>query len=83
MKWMEAKALPTVTEHAVAKFLHEGIFTRFGILREIVTDGGTQFTSRFIEDLMEKYKIKYRVTTPYHPQANGQVEGEIRFLRPC
>jgi hypothetical protein len=29
---------------------------------------------------MEKYKIKHRVTTPYHPQANGQVEGTNKIL---
>lgn len=23
---------------------------------------------------MSKYRVKQRVTTPYHPQANGQVE---------
>jgi hypothetical protein len=64
--------LESATEQAVVGFLHEEIFTRFRIPWEIVTDGGTQFTSRLIKDLMDKYKIKHRVTTPYHPQANGQ-----------
>jgi hypothetical protein len=31
---------------------------------------------------MENYNIKHKVTTPYHPQENGQVEGLIRSLRP-
>jgi hypothetical protein len=44
-KWMEEKSLPTATKQAVVEFLHEEIFVRFGIPREIVTDGGTQFTS--------------------------------------
>lgn len=27
-----------------------------------------------IEDLLTRHKIKHRTSTPYHPQANGQVE---------
>jgi transposase InsO family protein len=30
---------------------------------------------------MERYKIKHKVTTPYHPQDNGKVEGKNKFLR--
>jgi transposase InsO family protein len=45
-KWTESKALPRATEQAVADFLYEDIFTRFGVPREIVTDQGTQFTSK-------------------------------------
>jgi transposase InsO family protein len=80
MKWMEAKALLATTEQVVVAFLHGDIFTRFGIPWEIVTDGGTQFTSRLLRDLMEKYRIKHRVTTPYHPQENRQVEGTNKIL---
>jgi hypothetical protein len=39
------KALLTATEQEVVEFLHEEIFVRFEIPREIVTDEGTQFTS--------------------------------------
>ena len=39
---MEAKALPVAIEQAVVGFLHEEIFTRFGIPSEIVTNGGKQ-----------------------------------------
>jgi hypothetical protein len=58
---------PIAIEQEVVGFIHEEIFTIFGIPQEIVTDGGTQFTSRLIKDLMDIYKIKHRVTTPYHP----------------
>ena len=47
-KWIEAKALPRATEQAVEDFLYEDIFTRFGVPREIVTNQGTQFTSKLI-----------------------------------
>lgn len=29
---------------------------------------------------MQKYGVKHRVTSPYHPQANGQVESTNKVL---
>ena len=29
---------------------------------------------------MKKYRIKHRITTPYHPQENGQVESTNKVL---
>ena len=51
-KWIEAKALPRATKQAVVDFLYEDIFTCFGVPREIMTDQGTQFTSKLIQSLM-------------------------------
>eukprot|EP00253_Pinus_taeda_P026779 PITA_26779 len=48
--------------------------------RELVINQGNQFTSRRIEDLITHPKIKHRTSTPYHPQANGQVEVTNRAL---
>eukprot|EP00253_Pinus_taeda_P017066 PITA_17066 len=79
-QWVEAKALPSATENSVAQFLFEDIFTRFCVPREIVTDQGSQFTSKLMEKLMEEYKVKHRKSTPYHPQANGQVESTNKVL---
>ena len=66
-KWAEAKSLFWATEQTVVNFLFEEIFVRYGVPREIVTDQGTQFTSRLVQDITEKYQIKHRRSTPYHP----------------
>ena len=50
-KWVEAKALPRETEQAVLDFLYVDIFTRFGVLRDIFTNGGLQFTYKLIKSL--------------------------------
>ena len=47
-----AKAIPRATEKVVVDFVHEDIFTRFGVPREIVTDQGTQFTSHLVQSLV-------------------------------
>jgi len=72
-KWVEAKALLSATKHVVVSFIFEDIFTCFRVRRENVIDQSTQFTSKLVQKIMEEYKIKRRKSTPYHPQADGQV----------
>jgi hypothetical protein len=79
-KWVEAKALHRATEEAVIKFLFTDIFTRFGMPRELVTDGGPPFSSHGFKATLHKYHIQQRMTTPYHPQANGQVESTNKVI---
>ena len=68
------------TEKSVVEFIYEEIFTRFGVPREIVTDQGSQFTSKLMKELTTKYGIRHCKSSPYHPQANGQVESTNKVL---
>ena len=77
---MEAKTVVKEIEQAVSDFLFEEIFARYNTPREVASDGGAQFTSHNIAKLMQKYGVKHRVTSPYHPQANGQVESTNKTL---
>lgn len=36
-------------------------------------DQGTKFTSNIIQNITKKFRIKHRMSTPYHPRDNGQV----------
>lgn len=47
---------------------------------EIAIDQGTQFTSRLVQKLVGQYKIKHRKSTPYHTQANEQVESTNKAI---
>ena len=78
--WAETKVIKAATEEKVAEFLRENIFYKFGYLRELVTDQGSQLTSNVIEDLLTHHNIKHRTSTLYHLQANGQVEVTNRAL---
>jgi hypothetical protein len=53
-KWVEAIALFKATEKSVVEFIYEDIFTHFVVPHEIVTDQGTQFTSKMMRELTEK-----------------------------
>ena len=71
--WVEA--IPTRTNNrVVVKFLKENIFSHFGTPRAIISDNGTHLCNRAFEALMLKYSITHKLSTAYHPQANGQVK---------
>lgn len=63
-KWVEAEAFPTNDAKVVTRFFKKNIFTRFGTLREIISDGGSHFCNRQFEALLAKYEIKHKVSTP-------------------
>jgi transposase InsO family protein len=80
IKWVEAKILIRALEEVVLAFLFEDIFVRFGVPRELVTNGGPPFTSHKFEALLNKYHVLHRTTSPYHPQGNGQVESKNKVI---
>jgi transposase InsO family protein len=45
-----------------------------GVLKNIVSDRGTQFTSKFWERLHETLDTQLRFCSAYHPQTDGQIE---------
>ncbi|XP_070014783.1 uncharacterized protein [Nicotiana sylvestris] len=80
-KWIEAVALPTNDAKGVTCFLKKHSFIRFGTPRAIISDGGTHFCNRAFARLLEKYGVRHKVTTPYHPQSSGQVEVSNREIK--
>jgi hypothetical protein len=48
-KWVEAKALFRATKKSIIEFIYEDIFTHFSVPHEIVTNQGTQFTSKMMK----------------------------------
>ena len=73
-KWVEAMTCRAADHKAVLKFLKENIFSRFGVPKAIISDGGSHFCNKPFENLLSKYGVKHKVATPYHPQTSGQVE---------
>ncbi|XP_070050435.1 uncharacterized protein [Nicotiana tomentosiformis] len=80
-KWVEAAVLPTNDAKGVIGFLRKNIFTRFGTPRAIISDGGTHFCNQAFTKLLEKYDIRHKVSTPYHPKMSGQVEVSNREIK--
>ncbi|CAN6583786.1 unnamed protein product [Malus baccata var. baccata] len=83
-KWVEAKAIRTNDSKVVADFVKTHIFSRFGMPRVLISDGGSHFCNRTIEALLKKYHVTHKVPTPYHPQTNGQAEiPRTKYARSC
>jgi transposase InsO family protein len=73
-KWVEAIASPKADAKTVIKFLKKNIYSRFGVPRVLISDGGSHFCNTPLEKVLQHYGVKHKVTTPYHPQVNGQTE---------
>ncbi|XP_052734121.1 uncharacterized protein LOC128196664 [Vigna angularis] len=73
-KWVKAKATRTNDARVVVDFVRSHLFCRFGVPRAIVSDQGTHFYNRSMQALLKKYEVVHRVSTPFHPQTNGQAE---------
>ena len=81
LKWVEALPCKAADHRVVLKFLKEDIFSRFGVPKAIINDGGSHFCNKPFEILLTKYGVKHKVPTPYHPQTSGQVELANREIK--
>jgi len=80
-KWVEAKATTTNDAQVIVDFVRSHIFCRFGVPRAIVSDQGTHFCNRSMGVLLQKYGVVHKLSTPYDPQTNGQVEISNREIK--
>ncbi|XP_031394316.1 uncharacterized protein LOC116205794 [Punica granatum] len=80
-KWVEAVALQSNDARVVIRFLKKNIFSRVGVPRAIISDGGSHFCNRQFEKLLSKYGVTHKIATPYHPQTCGQVEVSNREIK--
>ena len=73
-KFVITKAVHDNTVQTAVRFLKEDIITKFGTPRSIITDNKTHFTSTMMNKLIKQIGATHLYSTPYHPQANGQIE---------
>ncbi len=65
---------------ALARIYLKEIVRLHGIPRKIVSDRGTQFTSKFWKGLQQAMGTKLDFSTAYHPQSDGQTERVNKVL---
>ncbi|KAL0148420.1 hypothetical protein M9458_056230 [Cirrhinus mrigala] len=82
-KLIPLPGLPTAMN--TAQLLFSQIFRHFGIPEDIVSDRGTQFTSRVWREFFRLLGVSISLSSGYHPETNGQTERKIqeicRYLR--
>jgi transposase InsO family protein len=79
-KWIEAKAVATITGNQVKRFVWENIVCRFGLPREIISDNEKQFADNPFKDWYAQLNITQHFASVKHPQTNGLVECANRSL---
>jgi len=78
-RYPEACAIPDQKAITVVDALVKMIITRYGHIRHLVTDQGSQFTSGLLAQVCAFLNIKHRTTSAYNPKAN-MVESMYRSL---
>ena len=70
----------TYTSAKLAELYMSRIVCLHGVLKKIVSDRGTQFTSRFWQKLHENLDTHLNFSSAYHPQTDGQTERTNQIL---
>lgn len=71
--YVEAFPLPSIEAERVAESLFE-LFSRVGVPMTILSDQGSNFTSRLLSKLYEASGVKGVTSSQYQPQSNGKCE---------
>ena len=74
LKFVELDALKMKKAEDVSKWIYDNIICRYGVPDVHITDNGSEFANRLSKDMYKKLGVNLRLTTPYHPQANGMIE---------
>ncbi|KAK3035506.1 hypothetical protein RJ639_033965 [Escallonia herrerae] len=73
-KWVEAKALATISEKKCEDLFWCAIVCRFGIPRVLITDNGKLFDNPTFRMFCANLTIEQHFNSVAHPQTNGQTE---------
>lgn len=73
-KWPMARAVARIDEETTAKFLFEEVVERYGVPNYLLTDRGSNFTSRYVHNFLKNLGCRHLTTTSYRRQTNGCCE---------
>jgi len=66
--------LDSITASELASVFLQNIVRLHGLPKEIISDRGSVFTSKFWQQLLSQLQIKSNLSTAFHPQSDGQTE---------
>ena len=76
--------LKTKTAEEVLQAYIDNVYSKFGGSLKILSDNGTEFKNKILEQVAKELGVVYKLyTPPYHPASNGRIEGFHAFLKAC
>ena len=69
------------TTTSTTKFLYEYIWCCFGCPNELVSDQGTHFINKIVNELSTYYAVVHKKSTLYYPQANDLAESTNKTIQ--
>jgi len=79
-EWPEVIAVTSTTADKTVHTLRS-LFSRYGILDQIVTDNVLQFIVQEFKQFCLGNGIKYTLIAPYHPSSNGEAERFVQTFK--
>ena len=79
-KWSDAKALKDEQASTVAQFLYE-MYCLHGCFAIQINVQGREFVNGVANEVHSMTGTRHRITSAYHPQANGLVERQNRTIK--
>ncbi len=82
-RYLTAIALPEKTATNVSRALIEEVFFKIGCGRSLISDLGTEFQNRILDDICRLLGVQKLRTTVHRPSANGRCERSHRTISTC
>ena len=79
-RWIECVPLRRANATNILEGFTENVILRFGTPEVFLSDNGTEFKNKLIDERLEQLGIRHSTIPPYHPQANP-VERVNRTLK--
>lgn len=70
-RWIEVKALGSITSKQVQDFFWEDIVCRYGIPKIMITDNKKQFSTKSFKEFDLELRVEQRFVLVAHVQTNG------------
>nr|XP_049694867.1 uncharacterized protein K02A2.6-like [Helicoverpa armigera] len=80
-KWIEVFLMGTGTSAKLVTNKLRECFSRFGLPKCLVSDGGPPFRSEEFELFLTRNGIKHILIAPYHPSSNGAAENAVKTVK--
>nr|XP_047141089.1 uncharacterized protein K02A2.6-like [Hydra vulgaris] len=78
--WTEVFLLPNTGSANVIKACKES-FSRNGIPEELVSDNGTQYSSKVFRQFSQQWQFKHITSSPHYAKSNGLAEATIKSVK--